>query len=113
METNPEDSGRTDTDAVPESPVLRQPDRTGDSDLAGSTETRSTGSKTTWQPVDYIVAALAAVIVYFVVVLGIGGLLDIPEQPERGKLVGQLIGSIVTLISLYVGAKVRNDNDDT
>ena len=65
-----------------------------------------------WHPVDYIVAALAAVIVYFVVVMGIGGLMEVPEQPGRGKLVGQLIGSIVTLISLYVGAKVRGDKDD-
>ena len=66
-----------------------------------------------WKPVDYIVAALATVIVYFVVIMGIGGLMEVPEQPGRGKLVGQLIGSIITLISLYVGAKVRNDNDDT
>jgi len=53
-----------------------------------------------WQPVDYIVAAVAGVVMPLFQNRGL--------SEERAKLINAVIGALIAIIALYVGAKVEN-----
>ncbi len=66
-----------------------------------------------WRPVDWIVVALVGILAYTTVVGSMVPFFDTTAMPEsRSKLVANLLASVVSVISMYVGASLRGKDDD-
>lgn len=64
-----------------------------------------------WTPVDFVVFALAFVIALALGVSTLNNVLyKIPLSPERADIVDRIYIGIISIVSLYVGAKVANNN---
>ena len=61
---------------------------------------------------DYIILILSGILFFFFLSLAIRGLLTGLEMSvDRAKLVANLLSSITTIISLYIGSKLKNRNE--
>ena len=66
-----------------------------------------------WKPVDTLVGLI-------VVVLGVGLImaaatpyfLGVPISDKRSEIIGAVVTAMVSIVSMYVGARIRNDGDD-
>ena len=64
-----------------------------------------------WKPVDVIVLLLAFV-VGFVLIHTALKTSDTKLSPESIKFVAGLLASMLTIVSIYVGGKIRNNKED-
>ena len=67
-----------------------------------------------WRPVDYFIGILIAAIVYIVIMMGLAPLLDTHEHGGAKGLETRaaFLSSIISIITLYVGAKMRGNDDE-
>ena len=69
-----------------------------------------------WKPEDIIVGMFALTIMYAIIMTGLTPLfIDMEKEgssPEKAKIIAGLLSSIVSVVSMYVGAKLRNKDDE-
>jgi hypothetical protein len=65
------------------------------------------------KPVDYVVLGIAGIIGLVVVMPMIHTMWsDMPYDEGRGKTVGAIVTSLVAILSIYVGSKLKDKNDE-
>jgi len=61
-----------------------------------------------WTPVDVIISVLVFIVVWFLVLQSFWSFLKgIDMSPERAKIAENLITSILAVITLYIGSKLK------
>ena len=63
-----------------------------------------------WQPKDWIVLILVGVIIYFLTLLALSRILGNPPGDNEMSL--QFLSAILTIVSMYVGAKISNNKNE-
>ncbi len=65
-----------------------------------------------WRPEDYIVAALAILIISGMLVRLYGAVfMDLEMNPDVLALTENILSSIMAIISMYIGAKIQKHRD--
>lgn len=65
-----------------------------------------------WTPVDIIIGILTFILVWFLVLQSLFSFLKGIELDEKkAEIVGGLISSILAVITLYIGSKLKGKND--
>lgn len=65
-----------------------------------------------WRPADFVVAALTLTVCFIMGMTSLMPLLEfVPVDPEKQKLLAGVIGSMLSIVSLYVGAKIQEKVD--
>lgn len=66
-----------------------------------------------WRPVDLMVGLLVCSVVYGVIIMGAAPFFDVAasEGGEGLKNRATFVASVVSIISMYVGASIRKGND--
>ena len=62
-----------------------------------------------WKAKDWIIVLLVGVMVYFITALFLARLLDLEKGSDDLNL--QFLTAILTIISMYIGAKIVNNKD--
>ena len=66
-----------------------------------------------WRPVDYIVGVLVLCICYAIIMMGIAPFFDVNLSTEpKAKLTAALLSSIISVISMYIGATINKKDDE-
>ncbi len=64
------------------------------------------------KPVDIVVVSLTVAVCSILTGVIINAVLTGKQMsPEAGEIIGGLVGSIIAIISLYVGAKINGKNE--
>ncbi len=68
--------------------------------------------KLSWKPEDYIVAALAILIIVLLLFRMYGVvLLNVPVTADAARVVEGLLNGVMAIISMYIGAKIQKHRD--
>jgi len=66
-----------------------------------------------WSPSDIIMLILSATISIILITIFVElAFTDIPMSDTGAKIVGGLIASIISIISMYIGAKIQKNKDN-
>jgi len=66
-----------------------------------------------WEPADVIILILTAVVVFFLISALINVILTgTPHNAEKSKTVSHIISSILSIVSLYIGFKLKKNGED-
>ena len=65
-----------------------------------------------WKPSDIIMLILVSTVAFAITSIFIeAAFTDVPMSDHSAKLVAGLIGSIISIISMYIGAKIQQNKD--
>lgn len=66
-----------------------------------------------WKPEDYIVAMLAGFITLFMMSVLVGIVIEhVPQSDQRTEAIAQVLTTVLTIISIYVGGKINHSMHD-
>jgi hypothetical protein len=64
------------------------------------------------KPVDYVVMTMVCIVGFVVCVPLINSVATGDKNPESAELIAGLVASLIAIVSIYVGAKLRDKHDD-
>lgn len=66
-----------------------------------------------WKPEDYIVAMLAGFITLFMMSVLVSIVIEnVPQSDQRTEAIAQVLTTVLTIISIYVGGKINHSMHD-